>query len=86
MKITSAGRKIASVSLSGEAAILVTGAIEAALIVGLISAMTGDALQDDIALTILGLRRRGQDILSGNTTARPGNAQTRGRNVATKVK
>ena len=48
--------------------------------------MTGDALQDDIALTILGLRRRGQDILSGNTTARPGNAQTRGRNVATKVK
>jgi len=43
--------------------------------------MTGDALQDDIALTILGLRRRGQDILSGNTTARPGNAQTRGRNV-----
>jgi hypothetical protein len=41
---------------------------EAALIVGLISTMTGDALQDDIALTILGLRRRGQDILSGNTT------------------
>jgi hypothetical protein len=59
---------------------------EAALIVGLISMMTGDALQDDIALTILGLRRKGQDILSGNTTARPGNAQTRGRNVATKVK
>jgi len=28
MKITSAGRKIASVSLSGEAAILVTGAME----------------------------------------------------------
>jgi hypothetical protein len=36
---------------------------EAAVIVGLISTMTGDALQDDIATTVRALRRRGQDIL-----------------------
>ena len=58
---------------------------EAAVIVGLISTMTGDALQDDIAATVRALRRRGQDILSRNAALQPQKGAKprprRGRNV-----
>jgi hypothetical protein len=42
--------------------------MQPAVIVGLISTMTGSALQDDIAATAQALRRKGEDILSRNET------------------
>ena len=54
---------------------------EAAVIVGLISTMTGDALQDDIATTVRALRLRGQDILNRNATLQPQKAQNRGQDA-----
>ena len=44
---------------------------EPALFVGLISTMTGSALQDDIVATARLLRTKGQQILSRNMTAKP---------------
>jgi hypothetical protein len=44
---------------------------EPALFVGLISTMTGSALQDDIVATAQLLRTKGQHILSRNMTAKP---------------
>jgi hypothetical protein len=45
--------------------------MQPAVVVGLISTMTGSALQVDIAETVRRLRRKGQDILGTNATGRP---------------
>ena len=42
-----------------------------ALVVGLISMMTGSALQEDIAETVRRLQRKGLDILGTNPTGKP---------------
>ena len=44
--------------------------MEPAVFVGLISMMTGSALQDHIAATVQTLRRQGQDILCRNATSK----------------
>ena len=42
--------------------------MQPAIVVGLISIVTGTALQDDIEATAQALRRKGEDILSRNVT------------------
>jgi hypothetical protein len=42
--------------------------MQPAVIVGLISMMAGSALQDHIVATAQELRRKGEDVLSGNVT------------------
>ena len=48
--------------------------MEPAVIVGLLSTLAGSALQEDIASIAQQLRRKGQDILYRNPTARPQSA------------
>jgi hypothetical protein len=45
--------------------------MQPALVVGLISMMTGSALQEDIAEMVRRLQRKGQDILGANATRKP---------------
>jgi hypothetical protein len=45
--------------------------MEPAVIVGFISTLAGSALQEDIASIAQQLRRKGQDIVYKNATARP---------------
>jgi hypothetical protein len=45
--------------------------MQPAVVLGLISMMTGSALQEDIAETVLRLQRKGLDILGTNPTGKP---------------
>ena len=44
--------------------------MQPAVVVGLISTMTGSALQEDMVEIVRTLQRKGQDILGTNATAR----------------
>jgi hypothetical protein len=45
--------------------------MQPALVVGLISMMTGSALQEDLVEMVRRLQRKGQDILGTNATEKP---------------